>query len=124
MYDSSDAVILCRKSGIVHDFKNATCRQFYSYKLLFCLCNDKMAVCVGNAKITGNVLGKRLQRARTEKSFGQAELAAELSIALDVEFSAQMVSKMERGLRAVRDKELQVLCTVLGVSSDWLLGLS
>lgn len=75
---------------------------------------------MGNAKVTGNIIGERLKEARIESGLDQAELAAELSMALDVEYSAQVVSKMERGMRAVRDKELKVLAEILGVSVDSL----
>lgn len=71
--------------------------------------------CMGNAKVTGNIIGERLQEARIASGLDQAELAAELSIALDVEYSAQVISKMERGMRAVRDKELKTLADILKV---------
>lgn len=75
---------------------------------------------MGNAKMTGNIIGEKLKQARLAAELDQAELAAELSIALDVEYSAQVISKMERGMRAVRDKELKTLSEILNVSLDSL----
>lgn len=78
---------------------------------------------MGNAKIAGNVIGRRVKEARVAKGLDQAELAAEMSLMLDVEFSAQVISKIEREMRAVRDKELRALCEILEVNSNWLLKL-
>lgn len=61
----------------------------------------------------------RLKEARTRKGLTQAEIAKELEV------TYQAYQKLESG----RTEDMRVstaikLCKILGISSDWLLGLT
>ena len=54
-----------------------------------------------NAKITGNVIGAAVQKARMAKGMNQVDLAAELSVNYGIELSQNLISKIESGRRPV-----------------------
>ena len=64
-----------------------------------------------------NEIGKRIAEYRRERKLTQEELANRIGI------SAQALSQYERGMRYPDIEILKSLCTVLGVSSDYLIGL-
>lgn len=60
--------------------------------------------------------GARIAVARARKEWSQADLAFRLG------WQPSMVSHHERGIRGPSAENLVLLCSVLGVSADWLLG--
>ena len=64
-----------------------------------------------------NEIGKRIAEYRRERKLTQEELANRIGI------SAQALSQYERGMRYPDIEILKSLCTVLCVSSDYLIGL-
>lgn len=75
------------------------------------------------ASVQGNRIAKRLKEARETSGLSQVELAAILCVDYKINTDRVIISKIERGLRPVRDKELYALCKALSISADWLLGL-
>ena len=69
-----------------------------------------------------NVSGDRIREARLKRRLTQEDLAAKLQIE-GVIMERDSVSRMEIGTRFVTDYELMVLSKVLGVSTQWLVGL-
>lgn len=51
----------------------------------------------------------------------QVELAAALSVDHGIELDQSDISEIERGVRGVRDYELNAIATVLDASLVWLL---
>ena len=68
-------------------------------------------------EITQIEIGKRIAECRRDKKFTQDELANRLGI------TAQALSQYERGIRYPDIGILKALCILLGVSSDYLIGL-
>lgn len=75
-----------------------------------------------NPKITGNVIGHRIQKARKEAHLTQTELSAILDVDYGIELGPVLISKIESGKRPLRDKEIQALCRILKVRPDTLFG--
>jgi transcriptional regulator with XRE-family HTH domain len=69
--------------------------------------------------LKGNPFAKRLKQAREARGLSQNGLAA----ALGGEVTQSAVSYWESGKNLPATETLRELCTVLGVSADWLLGL-
>ena len=69
-----------------------------------------------------NVSGDRIREARLKRRLTQEDLAAKLQIE-GVIMERDSVSRMEIGTRFVTDYESMVLSKVLGVSTQWLVGL-
>ena len=69
-----------------------------------------------------NICGERVREARKRLHLSQEELAARLQVE-GVNLERDSVSRIEIGTRFVADFELSVLCKVLGVSSNYLLGI-
>ena len=76
-----------------------------------------------NAKITGNVIGAAVQKARMAKGMNQVDLAAELSVNDGIELSQNLISKIESGRRPVRDKEIAAIAEMLDVKPNDLFGI-
>ena len=76
-----------------------------------------------NAKITGNVIGAAVQKARMAKGMNQVDLAAELSVNYGIELSQNLISKIESGRRPVRDKEIAAIAEILDVKPNDLFGI-
>ena len=66
------------------------------------------------------MIGKRLAEARKKAGLFQVELAA----AMGAKYDQKMVSHVERGRSGLRSEGLAAAATELGVSTDWLLGLT
>lgn len=64
------------------------------------------------------IFHERLKNTRTDKDIGQKEIAAVLGIA------QQQYSLYETGKRSLPIDYLPAICQYLGVSADYLLGLS
>ena len=69
-----------------------------------------------------NICGDRVKEVRKRLGITQTELAARLQTE-GVNIERDSVSRIEIGTRFVADYELVVLCKILNVSSDYLLGM-
>ncbi len=70
-----------------------------------------------------NVCGPRVKEMRKKLGLSQATLAARLQVE-GVNIERDSVSRIEMGTRFVADYELVALCKILGVSSEYLLGIN
>ena len=71
---------------------------------------------------TRNIVGAKVEQVRRTKGLKQHELMAMLQ-SKGMEVSESGISRLEGCRRAVQDYELPILCIVLGVSVNWLLGI-
>ena len=69
-----------------------------------------------------NIVGARVTQMRLKLGMKQIDLLARLQTEC-VDISIPALSLLEGQKRPVTDKELKALAEILGVSSDWLLGL-
>jgi len=69
-----------------------------------------------------NICGDMVKEVRKRLGITQTELAARLQTE-GVNIERDSVSRIEIGTRFVADYELVVLCKILNVSSDYLLGM-
>lgn len=70
-----------------------------------------------------NVSGERVREARLKKHLSQSDLAARLQVE-GIVIERDSISRIENGSRFVPDYELPFLAKVLGVSIEWLLGIT
>ncbi len=70
-----------------------------------------------------NISGERIKEARKKIGITQEDLAARLQIR-GVIIERDSISRIEIGTRFVADYEIVALCDSLGVTADYLLGLS
>ena len=70
-----------------------------------------------------NISGDRIREARLKKRLSQSDLAAQMQVE-GIIIERDSVSRIEIGTRFITDYELPFFAKVLGVSVDWLLGLS
>ena len=70
-----------------------------------------------------NICGSRVKEARKKLKLSQEELAAKLQVE-GVNIERDSVSRIEIGTRFVADYELLILCKILNVSPEYLLGLN
>lgn len=68
-----------------------------------------------------NISGKRIKHIRESLGWQQVELAAALYIDFKIKLEQSDISEIERGVRAVKDFEVEALARVLNVSPLWLL---
>lgn len=76
-----------------------------------------------NAKITGNIIGFRVQKARQQAGMTQLELSVTLDVDYEIDLRPELISKIESGARPVRDKELKAIADALGVTPNRLFGV-
>ena len=69
-----------------------------------------------------NICGERVKEARKRLDLSQENLAARLQTE-GVNIERDSVSRIEIGTRFVADYELLVLCKILNVTPEYLLGL-
>ena len=69
-----------------------------------------------------NICGKRIKDARKNLGLSQENLAARLQVE-GINIERDSVSRIEIGTRFVADFELVILCKVLNVSANYLLGI-
>lgn len=69
-----------------------------------------------------NICGERIRSARKAMHLSQQELAARLQVE-GINVERDSISRMEIGARFIADFELMILCKVLNVSADELLGI-
>lgn len=60
-------------------------------------------------------IGKRIQKCRKQLGFTQEQLAEKMNV------SIQMISNLERGMKAIRIDNLVNLSRILHVSTDYIL---
>lgn len=70
-----------------------------------------------------NVSGERIREARLKKHLSQSDLAARLQVE-GIVIERDSISRIENGSRFVPDYELPLFAKVLGVSIEWLLGVT
>lgn len=75
-----------------------------------------------HSKITGNVIGFRIQKARKDAGITQLDLSNTLDIDYKIDLSPELISKIESGKRPVRDREILAICEILKVRPDSLFG--
>lgn len=75
--------------------------------------------------LEGNICGDkvRIGRALHKPPFTQEDLAREINL-MGMEMTPLIISRIEKGQRHVCDGELVMLAKALGVSLDWLCGLT
>ena len=75
--------------------------------------------------LEGNICGDkvRIGRALHKPPFTQEDLAREINL-LGMEITPLIISRIEKNQRHVCDGELVMLAKALGVSLDWLCGLT
>ena len=75
--------------------------------------------------IDGNICGDRVRlgRAMHKPPLRQEDLAREINL-MGMEMTPLIISRIEKGQRHVCDGELVMLAKALGVSLDWLCGLT
>ena len=69
-----------------------------------------------------NICGERIYQARKKEGISQTQLAARLQIN-GANIERNSVSRIETGDRFVADYEIAILCKVLNVTPQYLLGL-
>lgn len=78
--------------------------------------------------MAGNVgkpeLGRRFQTARRRANFTQTELATAMGEILGHEYDRSNISHYERGTHPMSAEKLAIASTLMGVSGDFVLGLS
>jgi len=72
-------------------------------------------------KSSANICGARIRQARENLKMEQSELSAALGVDHNIKIDQSSISEIERGVRGVRDYELDAIARVLGVDPTWLL---
>jgi transcriptional regulator with XRE-family HTH domain len=70
---------------------------------------------------SANISGKRIKEARKRINMDQIELAVALEVEFQIKLTQSDVSEIERGIRGVKDFELDYISRILNVSPLWLL---
>lgn len=70
-----------------------------------------------------NICGKRIKEARKSLKLSQEMLAAKLQVE-GINIERDSISRIEIGTRFVADYELLVLCKILNVTPEYLLGIN
>lgn len=70
-----------------------------------------------------NICGKRIKEARKSLKLSQEMLAAKLQVE-GINIERDSISRIEIGTRFVADYELLVLCKILSVTPEYLLGMN
>ncbi len=74
------------------------------------------------SQVKGNIIGKRVKEARQKLGLSQVEFAATLCVDHNINLERVQISTIERGLRSVKDKELDAIARILEVTPNWLMG--
>jgi transcriptional regulator with XRE-family HTH domain len=70
-----------------------------------------------------NICGKRIKEVRKKLKLSQEMLAAKLQVE-GINIERDSISRIEIGTRFVADYELLVLCKILNVTPEYLLGMN
>lgn len=68
-----------------------------------------------------NTCGKRVKMLRVGKDMKQTDLAAELSVMIDLDLSQRSISMLESGSRFVKDIEILALAELFDVHPMYLM---
>lgn len=73
-----------------------------------------------------NVIGQRVKQARLahEKAVSITAVSRQLLLQHDIDLSPSAISKIEAGSRYATDYEVVGFAKVLGVTGNWLLGMT
>lgn len=73
-----------------------------------------------------NIVGTRLKMARHrhDPPWTMQDLSYAVEEATELEITGSTIGKIEAGIRSAYDWEVAAFARALGVSSDWLLGLT
>ncbi len=74
------------------------------------------------SQVKGNIVGKKVKQARQKLGLSQVEFAATLCVDYNINLERVQISTIERGIRSVKDKELDAIAKVLDVTPNWLMG--
>ena len=74
------------------------------------------------SQVTGNMVGKRVAITRRKLDLGQVEFAAILCVDYKLKLERVQISQIERGIRSVKDKELDILAKALKTTPNYLMG--
>ena len=74
-----------------------------------------------DAFMLANITGERIREIRQKRSQDQLYLSVALKEKHGVELSQSNISEIERGLRGVKDFELNAIADVLDITPEWLL---
>jgi transcriptional regulator with XRE-family HTH domain len=77
---------------------------------------------VSLSQVKGNIIGRRVKEARQKLEISQVEFAATLCVDYNINLERVQISTIERGIRSVKDKELDAIAKVLEVTPNWLMG--
>lgn len=70
-----------------------------------------------------NICGERVKKTRKKLGLSQEMLAAKLQVE-GINIERDSISRIEIGTRFVADYELLVLCKILNVTPEYLLGMN
>lgn len=68
-----------------------------------------------------NICGERIKLAREKLGYGQIDLAVALETDFGIKLDQSDISEIERGVRGIKDFELDTIAQVLNVNPTWLL---
>lgn len=68
-----------------------------------------------------NICGPRIKQTREGLKMAQAELAAAMKVDFEISIDRSDISEIERGVRGLKDYELDAIAKILDVSPIWLL---
>ena len=74
------------------------------------------------SQVKGNIIGKKVRKARQKLGLSQVQFAATLCVEYHINMERVQISTIERGIRSVKDKELDAIARVLNVTPNWLMG--
>lgn len=74
------------------------------------------------SQVKGNIIGKKVRKARQKLGLSQIQFAATLCVEYHINLERVQISTIERGIRSVKDKELDAIAKVLKVTPNWLMG--
>lgn len=68
-----------------------------------------------------NICGERIKIAREKIGYGQIDLAVALETDFEIKLDQSDISEIERGVRGIKDFELDSIARILNVNPIWLL---
>ncbi|RDU38912.1 XRE family transcriptional regulator [Neobacillus piezotolerans] len=71
--------------------------------------------------LAANISGNRIKIARKDLKMDQIDLSAAIELEHGLKITQSDISEIERGVRGVKDFELDIIARVLNVSPLWLL---
>jgi transcriptional regulator with XRE-family HTH domain len=68
-----------------------------------------------------NISGQRIKQTREQRGLDQSDLAAALKVEFEIKIDQSDISEIERGVRGVKDYELNAIAQILDINPTWLL---